>query len=132
MEQTKVQRLLDRIAISTSGLCMLHCLATPLLIITVPAISLTFMVDEEFHKALVIFVLPVSFIALFLGCRRHKDRIVILFGSIGLISLISIAFLGHDLFGEMGEKIATVISSLILVAGHVRNYLLCRYDGCDV
>ena len=132
MEQTRVQRLLDRMAISASMLCALHCLVTPLLLIAVPVISSTLLADDEFHKILVMFVLPVSLVALFIGCHRHKDRIVLVLGGLGLIALVSIAYLGHDLLGEVGEKVATVISGVILAIGHLRNYRLCRRDGCEV
>jgi uncharacterized membrane protein len=132
MEQTRVQRFLDRMAISASVLCALHCLVTPLLLIAVPVISSSFVVDDEFHKILVMFVLPVSLVALFIGCRRHKDRIVLVLGGLGLIALVSIAYFGHDLLGEVGEKVATVISGGILAIGHLRNYRLCHRDGCEV
>lgn len=132
MEKVQIQKVLDRVAISASALCMLHCLVTPLLLVAVPVISSTFMADEQFHKLLVVFILPVSFIALFLGCRRHRDRIVMMFGSIGLILLVAVAFIGHDILGENGEKIGTIISGFILVIGHIQNYFLCRHDQCDV
>ena len=135
MEKVQIQKFLDRVAISASALCMLHCLVTPLLLVAVPIISSTFLADELFHKVLVAFVLPVSLIALFLGCRRHRDRVVLIFGSIGLFCLVLVAAVGHDLFGEFGEfgeKVATIISGVILVLGHIRNYYLCRHDKCDV
>ena len=123
---------MDRIAISASVLCMLHCLLTPLLLVAVPVISSTFMAEEQFHKTLVAFVLPVSIIALFLGCRQHKDRIVFVLVSLGLVFLVSIAAVGHELLGEFGEKVATLISGVILVVGHIRNYHLCRHDKCEL
>lgn len=131
IEQTKVQRLLDRVAASASALCVFHCLATPILIIVVPVLSSTFVADEEFHRLLLMFLLPVSLAALFIGCRRHRDRIVFVLGSLGLISLVLTGYLGHDLLGELGEKVTTVISGVILAIGHLRNYQLCRRDGCD-
>jgi hypothetical protein len=53
-------------------------------------------------------------------------------GGLGLIALVSIAYLGHGLLGEVGEKVATVIGGAILAIGHFRNYRLCHRDGCDV
>lgn len=131
IEQAKVQTLLDRAAISASMLCMVHCLATPVLLIALPVLSSTFMADEEFHRFILMFLLPVSVVALFIGCRRHKDRGVLLLGGLGLVSLILAAWLGHDLLGESGEKVATVISGVILALGHLRNYRLCRHDRCE-
>lgn len=132
MEKVQIQKYMDGVAVSASTLCVLHCLVTPLLLVAVPVISSTFVADELFHKTLVAFVLPVSLIALFLGCRRHRDRIVLVLGSLGLVALVSVALVGHELLGEFGEKVATAISGVILVIGHVRNYYLCRHNDCDV
>ncbi len=131
MEKANVQTLMDRLAISASLLCMLHCIVTPLLLVAAPVISSTFLADEAFHQALVIFVLPTSLLALFLGCKSHKDAQVLLLGGFGLAALVSVAFFGHDLLGETGEKVATVISGAMLAFAHVRNYRLCRKDNCD-
>ena len=80
MEHVKTQRLLDRLAIAASGLCVLHCLVTPLLLILIPVIASTNVSDGVFHKIMLVFVLPLSAAALLLGCRRHKDWIVLAFG----------------------------------------------------
>lgn len=131
MEHVKVQRLLDQLAISASALCLMHCLITPFLLVAVPVLSSTFLAGEAFHRFMVIFVLPLSGIALYIGCRDHKDSAVIALGGLGLIALVTIAFFGHDLLGETGEKIATVISAIVLSMGHLRNYRLCREKACD-
>ncbi|MEN3332356.1 MAG: hypothetical protein V7641_1721 [Blastocatellia bacterium] len=131
MEGVKTQRLLDRLAIAVSGLCVLHCLITPVLLILIPVLASTNVADKVFHRILLAFVLPFSLAALLLGCRRHKDWIVFVLGILGLALLILTAWFGHDSFGETGERIATVLGGLTLAIGHVRNYRLCRRDGCD-
>jgi cell division protein FtsW (lipid II flippase) len=131
MEKVQIQKNLDRFAISVSVLCILHCLLTPMLLIAIPVMSSTILAEELFHKLLVFLVLPVSLFALFIGCRRHRDRKVLLLGSIGLFFLVAVALFGHELLGESGEKTATVISGLILAVGHFRNYSLCRNEQCD-
>ena len=131
MEHTKAQKLLDRLAIGMSGLCVLHCLVTPVLLILIPVLASTIVADETFHIILLVFVLPASSLALLLGCRRHKDWIVPSLGALGLTQLAVIAFFGHELLGETGETAATVVSSLVLAVSHFRNHRLCRSDGCN-
>jgi hypothetical protein len=130
IEQSHVQRTLDRLAVSGSVLCLLHCLATPLLLVALPVLSSTVVADEAFHRLILVFVLPVSLVALLIGCRHHKDPVVMGFGGVGLLSLILVAFFGYDLLGEAGERAATVASGLALAIGHLRNYRLCRDDDC--
>ncbi len=131
MDQPRVQSLLDRVAISASALCLIHCLAMPLLLLALPVMSSTVLAGEDFHRFLVVFILPVSGIALFIGCRRHKDRRVLAFGGVGLLGLVLTALLGHDLLGETGERAATVASGVILALGHLRNFRLCRRGRCE-
>lgn len=132
MELIKAQKILDRLAMGMASFCVLHCLVTPVLLIVIPVLTSTIVADETFHKILLVFVLPASSLALLLGCRRHKDWIVLALGILGLMQLALIASFGHELLGEVGETVATVVGSLVLAASHFRNHRLCRSDGCNV
>ncbi|WP_205688873.1 MerC domain-containing protein [Candidatus Macondimonas diazotrophica] len=125
-----MQRPLDLLAISISGLCAVHCLLMPLVLIISPVLSGSLFAGEDFHQLLLWVILPTSGFALWLGCRRHKDRPVLLFGVAGLSLLLLAAFLGHRWFGEWGERLLTVLGGAIMASGHVRNYRLCRRDHC--
>jgi len=131
VESAILQKPLDRLAIALSGLCALHCLATPVALLLIPALAATHVAGESFHRILLIFVLPASALALLLGCWRHKDKIVLGIGILGLTLLVFGAFAGHELLGEIGEKVATMIGTTTLAMGHARNYRLCRHDGCE-
>ena len=66
-----------------------------------------------------------------MGCRKHKSWLVALLGFIGLTVLILAASLGHDMLGEIGERVATVAGAIVIATGHLRNYALCRRVECD-
>ena len=121
---------LDGIAVCTSIACAVHCLTLPILLVAFPAIGVTFFGQEEFHKLLLWFVIPVSVVSLTLGCRQHKDRMVLGIGALGLAVLCFAAILGHDLLGEIGERIATLIGAGIVAMAHLRNFRLCRMANC--
>jgi len=87
--------------------------------------------DEGFHLVMLWLILPSSAIALTLGCRRHKDAAVLVAGACGLSILVFTAAFGHDLAGELGEKLLTFVGAAVLSAGHLRNYRLCRREACD-
>jgi len=54
---------LDKFAILLSGVCLVHCLITPVLITLMPIISMTaFVEDLLFHKLMLWLVLPTSVI----------------------------------------------------------------------
>jgi len=123
---------LDKFAILLSGVCLLHCLLTPTLITLLPVMySANLVNDELFHQLLLWLVLPTSFIALFLGCRNHKQLAIVATGIVGISILVAVAVLGHELFSNIGEKIATSAGGLVLALSHFLNYRACQDDVCD-
>lgn len=118
--------LLDRAAIGMSLLCLVHCLALPVLLVLIPSLAVLPIADEHFHLVLLYLVLPTSVVALFLGCRRHKNRTVLLWGLSGLAVLVLAAFAGHDLLGDAGERALTVLGALLVALGHLKNVRLGR------
>lgn len=116
----------DRTAIGLSFICAIHCLLLPIAVAVLPSATLIGLEDELFHRLLLIVVLPVSAYALMSGLRRHRNRIVLVTGVAGLMVLIVGAAFGHDLFGETGERIVTLIGSALVALGHFRNFQLCQ------
>ena len=116
---------LDKVAIGFSAICDLHCIFLPVALIFLPALSTTFLGSEDFHKALLYFVVPTSTIALFLGCKMHGKNHVYVYGAVGVGTLLIASFFGHDLFGESGEKFLTLLGAGIVSLGHIKNQKLC-------
>ena len=126
-----LQLNLDRLAIAGSTLCAVHCIVMPIFLTVFPSSLSIFFQDERFHKLMVWFVIPSSLIAVFLGCREHKDYKVLIGASLGLAIIVFTALFGHDFLGEQGEKVATVFGAVFLAVSHIRNYKLCRKNCCS-
>jgi len=126
------QFFFDKFAIGLSALCAIHCLALPVLVLAFPTLLAAFQVDDHFfHEVLVWLVIPSSSIAVFLGCKHHKNLVVLVLAIIGMTGLVATAVFGHDALGETGEKVATLFSVSLLAYAHWRNYSLCRKGTCD-
>ena len=82
MENSTIK--IDKAAIGLSLLCVAHCLLTPIAVVILPALGATFLDDERFHYALLLLVLPTSIFSLGLGCSKHGQREILLFGFFGL------------------------------------------------
>ena len=70
-------------------ICGIHCLVTPVLLVALPILATTFWVDENFHLWMILLVIPTTSLALWSGCRRHKDKWVLAAGSMGIGILIT-------------------------------------------
>ena len=122
----------DRTAVGLSTLCALHCLAVPLAMTLYPPAIAMGLGDEAFHLWLLVGVVPVSVMALTLGCRKHRNIFVPGIGALGILVLVAAVFFGHDLVGEWGERLMTLIGASLLAASHIRNFSLCRdHSGCE-
>jgi drug/metabolite transporter (DMT)-like permease len=126
-----LQTIADKTAISLSFVCALHCLALPLLLLALPTFSALNLMGEALHLWLLIVVVPTSFVALALGCKKHNNLNVLLVSSIGLMVMIAAALAGHDLLGETIEKTMTLAGAIFIAIGHYFNHRLCqKHSAC--
>ena len=115
----------DRLAISLSLLCAVHCLLLPIAIVMLPSLAALGLHDEVFHIWMLVAVIPTSIYALTKGCRQHQRYQLLALGGLGL-SLMIFAVLGESVVGEVGEKGLTLTGALLLAFGHYRNFRLCQ------
>lgn len=116
----------DKLSISLSILCALHCLALPIIITMLPATFGVFLESEAFHLWMVIAVIPVSLYAFTLGCKKHRNYSVITMGVIGLAFLVSALVLEEVLASEFAEKGLTMIGVCIIALSHFMNFRMCH------
>ncbi len=108
-------------AMSASLLCLMHCVALPLLLLLLPGFLGLFAQSEAFHYAALVLVVPAALAAFGLGYRRHRKLLPPLLGVIGVACLVAALLPGQ---AEGGETLFTVVGSLMLVAGHMMNWRL--------
>jgi hypothetical protein len=113
----------DRLAIMLSSLCLLHCVATVILLLAAPTLVLSAVVDEGFHETLVIAALPLSIVAMLSGYRVHARCAPIIQSVIGLACLGIAAFAASSF---AAETILTIAGGLTLAAAHFANLRLRR------
>jgi len=130
---------LDSLAVGAAMVCAVHCLLTPILIVALPIFATTFFAQEDFHFFMIFLVLPMTGTAVFLGCRKHKDKAVLFLSLAGLSLLVFMAMKeaffekagneeAHGLFTE--EVVVNLLGGLLISIAHFRNYRLCRKASC--
>lgn len=122
----------DKLAIGLSFMCVLHCIALPLVLFFLPTVTgLLALNDERFHLWLVFAVIPISLFAVISGYVHHKGSKVLLVSAAGLAMLISAVTFGHDALGETGEVIFTLLGSGLVAFGHISNIKLRKAQACN-
>lgn len=122
MATTMRLRGLDGLAMSLSGLCLVHCLALPVLALGLPILGI-FAEAEWVHWLLVGLAAPVSMLAL-LGASAHRSWGLVAVALIGLCLLLAGAagWPDHD-----WETALTVAGGLVLASVHWANWRRTRH-----
>lgn len=122
---------LDRTGVLLSAVCLVHCLALPVLLTLVPITQLGWLDEALFHDLLLTVILPTSVIALGLGCHRHRQWRVLAVGFVGLGILIAISIIPHALIAPLAERLLTILAGCLLVFAHFTNFKQCRAADCE-
>lgn len=126
MQEPQVE-FLDRVGISASILCVLHCLATPFLVMSLPLLG-HWVNNFWFHIAMAIFIFPVAIVALFNGYKIHKRAYILALGGIGL-GFIGAGLLTqnhHHHHGPNQSFLFTALGGAFLVSAHLLNLRTCK------
>jgi FtsH-binding integral membrane protein len=121
----------DKLSITLSLACMIHCLLMPSFLILTSGFLALSIDNELIHKAFLIIVFPVSLYALITGYQNHKILSYLYLGISGLWLLFFAVFFGEGVFGEFAEKSLTLIGSIIVATSHYKNYKACKELACE-
>ncbi len=117
-----VSRHFDQIAIALSAICIVHCLAVPVLVAVLPIAAVSFGEGQHFHGLMLGLVVPTSFFGFLLGFRLHRRSGLVVLGAVGVAVLIAAAFWGHSTWVEAVEVSVSVGGSLLLATAHWLNF----------
>ena len=122
----KTQLITDKLAVTFSMVCVLHCFFTPSFIILTSSVLSVSVNNGFIHLAILLAATPISLFALSLGYKNHKIFSVLLIGMMGLLTLIFALLLG-----ESGEKLMTLMGSILVSYSHFRNHQICKSLDCS-
>ncbi|MFW6157629.1 MAG: MerC domain-containing protein [Balneolaceae bacterium] len=114
--------LWDKLGIGISGMCALHCLAVPVVVALLPLWPAAEYLHDYTHPVFFLLILPT---VIFAQRKSSGNRSVALFLYSGLL-IVGLAWVLHEQLGPFGEAGVTLIGSLSLITGHLKNYRMHR------
>jgi len=116
----------DRLGVWMSSLCVIHCIATPVLI-SLSAVWAHFLPSEErTHRSLAVVIATLGALALVRGYRSHRSLRVLLLMIAGLACIFATAWWGDRLPSHRCEVLITLCGSCLMIAAHRLNHTFCR------
>ena len=127
----KTQLKTDKFAATISLACAIHCFFVPSFVIVTSGVLFTSINNELIHKIILLIAIPVSLYALRLGYKNHNIVSYLYIGIIGLLTLATAVLLGESVLGESGEKIMTLVGSILVCYSHFKNHQTCKTLECS-
>lgn len=114
--------MLDRIGITATSLCALHCILLPVLLPALPLLGLSFLADHAWEHIFLIITAILGSFALFSGFKKYHKR---LYPFYLLFLGVVIYWIKHD-FSEELQPYFILVGASLIVAAHVINLKLCN------
>ncbi|OAN98754.1 hypothetical protein A8B75_19635 [Sphingomonadales bacterium EhC05] len=113
-------------ALLLSGLCIVHCIGLPLLLVAIPALANVLALPETVHFYIVLLALPLSLSVLAYGTCQHRSFIPLAVGAAGLLSMtVALTATYHS-----DEIILSSIGAIVVAFAHINNWK--RRSRCAV
>jgi hypothetical protein len=106
----------DRLAIGLSGLCLVHCVGTAVLVMMLASAG-GLLVDPLIHEAGLLVAMVLGFFGLGGGALRHGFLLPVAIGSLGLGTMAGSLTFAHG----PEEIVISIVGVLVLALGHDLN-----------
>jgi hypothetical protein len=129
-DKTIQLRLLDRIGISASMLCAIHCAILPLAMTVLPLLGIGFLAHGWFEIAMISLSITIGVLSLGRSYRIHR-RLNPIFMMIAGATLLLFNLLGHSTHDETLEMLhpfIALLGGIMIISAHRVNMKLC--DSC--
>jgi hypothetical protein len=127
--------MLDRLGISASLLCAIHCAALPLALTILPLAGAHVLLDGSIELVMILISAVVGIVSLGTSYRVHRKLNPLLMMSAGATILIA-NFMGHDGHSHTAETLhpyIAVVAGLMIATAHRINMRLCAScETCEV
>lgn len=114
--------MLDRLGITATSLCALHCILLPVILPALPLLGLSFLADHAWEHIFLLATAVLGSIAMLSGFKRYHRK---LYPFYLLIIGVCIYWVKHD-FSEAMQPILIVVGASFMVAAHLINIKLCN------
>lgn len=116
----------DRLGIWASALCVVHCIATPVLLSFSSVFAHFLPGEERTHRTLATLIAFIGAVAIVHGFRIHGRLRILFLMAAGLACIFAGAYLGDRLPSHNVEVMITLLGSCLMIASHRLNHTFCR------
>ncbi len=119
-----LRRHADLAGVTASGICLIHCLLTPIVISLFPSAIPYLPGDAWLHRTLAAGIVLLGAVAFVPGYRLHRRKPLLALVGTGMSLILTVAWTGEGM-SRVLELALSVSGSMMLVAAHLLNRSFC-------
>ena len=123
MATSKTTARLDRLGMTASTLCAIHCALVPIFLTTLPLLGLEFLANPWVEMSMIVASVILGTLSLSLSYRKQHHKLlpfIVLFAGFALITV------GHFTAFSSLESVLIPLGGLTVAAAHLVNWRLNR------
>jgi hypothetical protein len=114
--------MFDKLGITATSLCALHCIMLPIILPALPLLGVSFLADHTYEHVFLIITAIIGSIAMLSGFKRYHRKLYPFY----LLALgIIIYWQKHD-FSASVQPYFIIVGASLIVAAHFLNLKLCK------
>ncbi len=114
--------MLDRIGITATSLCALHCILLPIILPALPLLGLSFLADHTWEHVFLILTAILGSVAMLSGFKRYHKK---LYPFYLLLLGVAVYWIKHD-FSDALAPFFIITGGALIVTAHLINIKLCN------
>jgi len=126
-KSVKNKQAWDWAGIFISGICIVHCLLVPAILLLAPGVMAEILPNEDLtHAILMAFILGVAGVTFFKGYSLHQNIRPVLWMVAGVLLVAYATYFVHARLGHMWEPLFAIAGSICLIRAHILNRHHCK------
>lgn len=117
-----IRSLFDKVGITITSLCAIHCILLPVILPVLPLLGLSAAHNHAFENVMLLVTIVIGFITLFIGFHRYHKKLYPFY----LLFIGTFIYWQKDAWGHDYEHLILVIGATLVVAAHIMNMRLCN------
>ncbi len=116
----------DQIGTFLSFLCLIHCVLTPFVVLSLPILARYYLANPLIHLALALAIVPVGLWSFYRGYSHHASTKPLVLGIPGIFLVSATPYLVHVQGFDLPESGLVIIGSIFLIIAHRINRRSCQ------
>ncbi len=123
-----VRSVFDKVGITVTSLCAIHCIMLPVILPLLPLLGLTASHNHAFERIVLLITMVLGFITLFIGFHRYHRKLYPFYS----LFLGGFIYWQKDVWGHEYEHAVLMVGATLVVLAHIMNMRLCNScNSCE-